>query len=78
MHDRKADFIFLSAANDFGTEGYRFYSMNTGRGISFLDLEDKFGEEVMEYFRIKYNSRPNHTSFKGSANWIPYQNVIPY
>lgn len=50
--------------------------MNTGRQKLFLDLEDKFDEELMEYFRIKEYSKPNQTSFKGPANRIPFKEMF--
>lgn len=71
MQDWKAYFIFLRAADDFIAEKYRVHnsaSTNTGQGSYFLELEDRFEEKVVEYFKVKEYSPPNCTTFKGPAN----------
>lgn len=71
MHDLKADFIFLPTSNNYMAEDYHVHShaaTNDGRGSSFLELEDNYDEDVVEYFKQKDYSRPNQTTFKCPAN----------
>ena len=60
-------------------EDYRVHSRattNIGHRSFFLELEDKYDEEGVEYFKVKEYSRPNHTTFNGSANWIPFKEIF--
>lgn len=79
MYNWKADFIFVREPSEDIVGGYRYYSrveMNTGREASILDLEDRFDDEVVEYFRIVEYSKPNRPTIKGPANWIPFGKKI--
>lgn len=53
MQNLKVDIIFLRVANDYMVEDYHIHSRattNIGQRSSFLELEDKYDEEVVDYF----------------------------
>ncbi|XP_057251779.1 uncharacterized protein LOC130591855 [Beta vulgaris subsp. vulgaris] len=55
MHSWKGEFLFIQAPDKAVAKRLRYFSRantNTGRMASFLELEDKSAEEMVEYFRI--------------------------